>query len=143
MTRSLATLLSAAAFVLCLVTGYAVAGDKIQVVYHVSEEEKVSFVLNNIQNHLDGAGGAENVEIVLVSHGPAVKRFIDIEAVDRVRTSVAKLQEQGVKVEACRNTLTALNVEADELLPGFIIAENGGVTRIAELQAQGYAYVRP
>jgi intracellular sulfur oxidation DsrE/DsrF family protein len=30
-----------------------------------------------------------------------------------------------------------------ELLPGFIAADRGGVTRIAELQSQGYLYLRP
>jgi hypothetical protein len=28
-------------------------------------------------------------------------------------------------------------------LPGFIVAEKGGVVRLAELQSQGYAYLRP
>jgi intracellular sulfur oxidation DsrE/DsrF family protein len=90
-----------------------------------------------MQNHIDGVGGPENIDIVLVSHGPAVKRFVDIEAVDKVRGAVAKLQEQGVEFEACANTLTALGIEPDELLPDFVIAEKGGVTRIAELQSQG------
>ena len=30
-----------------------------------------------------------------------------------------------------------------DLLPGFVSAERGGVVRIADLQAQGYAYLRP
>jgi intracellular sulfur oxidation DsrE/DsrF family protein len=121
----------------------AVADDKMKVVYHVSDEDKVAFALNNIQNHIDGAGGADKVDIVLVSHGPAVKRFVDIEAVDRIRSGVAKLQEQGVEFDACANTLTALGIERDELLPNFVIAEQGGVTRIAELQSKGYVYIRP
>lgn len=121
----------------------AVAGDKLKVVYHVSDTDKVPFVLNNMQNHIDGVGGADNIEILLVAHGPAVKRFVDIEAVDQVRGAVAKLQGQGVEFDACANTLTALGIEPDELLSGFVIAEKGGVTRIGELQAQGYAYIRP
>ncbi|WP_242475245.1 DsrE family protein [Thiohalocapsa halophila] len=121
----------------------ALAGDKPKVVYHVADEDKVSFALNNIKNHLAGVGGGDNIEIVLVSHGPAVKRFNDIEAVDRVRNGIAELQEQGVTFEACANTLEALGLAPDELLPGFKIAEEGGVTRITELQGQGYAYIRP
>lgn len=122
----------------------ALAGDApIEVVYHVSEADKVSFALNNIQNHIDGAGGPEAVEIVLVSHGPAVQRFGDIEAVNSVREQVAKLQDQGVTFEACANTLSAFGIGRDELLEGFVIAEQGGVTRIAELQAAGYVYLRP
>ncbi|MGB5830792.1 MAG: DsrE family protein [Thiohalocapsa sp.] len=141
MNRLMAALLTASILVLGL--GVAVADDKLKVVYHVADEEKVAFALNNMQNHIDGVGGGENIELVMVSHGPAVKRFVDIEAVDKVRGSVAKLQEQGVTFEACANTLTALGIDSDELLAGFEIADKGGVTRIAELQSQGYAYIRP
>jgi hypothetical protein len=128
---------------LALAPALALAGDKPKVVYHVADEDKVGFALNNIQNHLAGVGGGENIEIVLVSHGPAVKQFNDIEAVDRVRNTIAQLQEQGVTFEACANTLEALGLAPDELLPGFKIAEKGGVTRITELQGQGYSYIRP
>lgn len=131
------------ALALLAVSGAALGADKLDVVYHVSEEGKVGFALNNIQNHINGIGGPEKINIVLVLHGPAVKRFNDIEAVDKVRTTVAKLQEQGVTFEACANTLEALGMEPDELLDGFVIAEEGGVTRIAELQTEGYAYIRP
>ncbi len=123
--------------------GVALAQDKPKVVYHVADEDKVVFTLNNIANHIQGAGGAEQVTIALVTHGDAVRRFIDIEAVDRVRGAVANLQQQGVTFEACANSLELMGYERDELLDGFIIAEQGGVTRIAELQSQGYAYIRP
>ena len=143
MKTILTLLLTASILGLGLTSVGAVADDKLKVVYHVSDDNKVPFVLNNIQNHIDGVGGADNIEIVLVSHGPAVKRFVDIEAVDKDRSAVAKLQEQGVDFEACANTLTALGIEPDELLSDFVIAEKGGVTRIAELQSQGYVYIRP
>ncbi|MBK5929665.1 DsrE family protein [Halochromatium salexigens] len=129
---------------LLLAAGSAVAADDIlDVVYHISDEDKVGFALNNIQNHIDGVGGPEKINIVLVAHGPAVRRFHDIEAVNRVRENVAKLQEQGVTFEACARTLELINFDRDELLEGFLIAEQGGVTRIADLQSQGYVYIRP
>ena len=34
-------------------------------------------------------------------------------------------------------------VELKDLLPGFVGVEQGGVVRIAELQSQGYLYLRP
>jgi uncharacterized protein len=37
----------------------------------------------------------------------------------------------------------AKEVTLKDLLPGFIVADKGGVVRIAELQAQGYLYLRP
>jgi intracellular sulfur oxidation DsrE/DsrF family protein len=34
-------------------------------------------------------------------------------------------------------------VALGDLLQGFIAADQGGVVRIAELQSQGYLYLRP
>lgn len=118
-------------------------GDKLKVVYHVADEEKVGFALANIRNHIDGVGGADKVEIVLVTHGPAVKGFGDLEALEGVRAGVAALADQGVQFQACANTLKVFGMEQDDLLPAFTIAEAGGVVRIAELQSQGYLYIRP
>lgn len=35
------------------------------------------------------------------------------------------------------------NVTLKDLLPGFVSADKRGVVRIAELQSQGYLYLRP
>lgn len=35
------------------------------------------------------------------------------------------------------------HVTVNDLLPGFVAADKGGVMRIAELQSQGYLYPRP
>ena len=125
------------------INSVALAGEKLNVIYHLSDAEKVSFVLNNIRNHIDGVGGPDNVNIVLVMHGPAVAAFNDIEAVDRVRGAVANLQEEGVAFNVCGNTLKAMDLTMEELLPGMIEVSQGGVTRIAELQSEGYIYIRP
>ena len=123
--------------------GPAQAQEKLNVVYHVSEAERVPFVLGNIQNHIDGVGGPDNVHIVLVAHGPAINAFSDVEATDRVRTAVAKLKDEGVELDMCGNTMKGFNLSLDELLPGFVEVPEGGVTKIAELQSQGYVYIRP
>ena len=48
---------------------------KLKVVYHLNDLDKVSFVLGNIQNHLDGVGGPDHVTIALVVHGQALRAF--------------------------------------------------------------------
>ena len=121
----------------------AFAADKQKVVYHLADEDKAGFVLNNIRNHIDGMGGPDRVQIVLVMHGPVVKSFGDIDAVDRVRNDVKALQADGVEVDVCANSLKAFNLKLDELLPGLVEASASGVVRIAELQSQGYLYIRP
>lgn len=48
-------------------------GNKLKVVYHLSDAEKVNFVLGSIQNHIDGVGGPDHVTIALVIHGPGAE----------------------------------------------------------------------
>ena len=48
---------------------------KLKVVYHLNDLDKVSFVVGNIQNHLDGVGGPDHVTIALVIHGQALRAF--------------------------------------------------------------------
>lgn len=133
---------------LAMMIGLALAGaawaeEKLKVIYHVSEIDRVGFALNNMQNHINGVGGPENVDLVLVAHGPALKAFHDLGADEKLMGRVAALQGQGVDFEACGNTMRAQAVELDDLLPGFARRDEGGVVRIAELQSQGYLYIRP
>jgi uncharacterized protein len=121
----------------------ALAAEKQNVVYHLADEDKVAFVLNNMRNHIDGVGGPQNVKLVLVMHGQVVKAFSDIDAVDKVRSSVKALQADGVEVDVCANSLKVNKLAMSDMLPGLVEASAGGVVRIAELQSQGYVYIRP
>lgn len=122
----------------------ATADDGImRVAYHLSEADRVGFVLGNIDNHIAGAGGPDKVEIVLVVHGPALTAFHQSKANPDIASRLAGLSQAGVELDACGNTMAGQKVGLADLLPGFIRVDQGGVTRLAELQAQGYAYLRP
>jgi uncharacterized protein len=114
-----------------------------KVVYHLDDLEKVDFVFGNIANHYRGVGGPENVTIALVVHGPALKAFHAADATPEVTKRTSNLTQSGLQLAACINTMTAQNVTLNELLPGFTVADKGGVVRLAELQSQGYVYLRP
>jgi intracellular sulfur oxidation DsrE/DsrF family protein len=119
------------------------APDKAKVVYHLSDLDKVNFVLVNIRNHYDGVGGPDKVSISLVVHGPALKAFQTTAASPDLARHVDDFAKTGLELNACGNTMKAQKVTLKDLLPGFIAADQGGVVRIAELQAQGYVYLRP
>ncbi len=114
-----------------------------RVAYHLSDMDKVAFVLGNIANHIEGMGGPDKVTIVLVVHGPALNAFRAASANPDLVRKLSKVGEQGVGLEACGNTLEAQKLELSDLLPGFVRVDQGGVTRLAQLQAEGYAYLRP
>jgi intracellular sulfur oxidation DsrE/DsrF family protein len=116
---------------------------KLKVVYHLSDLDKVSFVVGNIQNHLDGVGGADNVTIALVVHGQALKAFHLAAANPDLSRRVGQFSKDGIELAACGNTMKSQNIGLKDLLPGFVSADRGGVVRLAELQSQGYLYLRP
>jgi len=88
-------------------------------------------------------GGPDHVTIALVVHGPALKAFhLDGATADNAK-KFEELRNSGLQPSACINTMRAQNVTLKDLLPGFTVADKGGVVRLAELQSQGYAYLRP
>ncbi|WP_028347091.1 DsrE family protein [Bradyrhizobium murdochi] len=116
---------------------------KLKVVYHLNDLDKVNFVLGNIQNHLDGVGGPDHVTIALVVHGQALRAFHSASVNPELSRRIGQFSKAGIELAACGNTMKSQNVALEDLLPGFIAADRGGVVRIAELQSQGYLYLRP
>jgi intracellular sulfur oxidation DsrE/DsrF family protein len=116
---------------------------KLKVVYHLADIDKVHFVLGNMQNHVDGVGGPDNVTLALVVHGPALRAFHAESANWDIAHRVGQFSKVGIELDACNNTMISQNITLKDLLPGFISAEKGGVVRLAELQSQGYLYLRP
>jgi intracellular sulfur oxidation DsrE/DsrF family protein len=114
-----------------------------KVAYHLADLEKVVFVLGNIRNHIAGMGGAENVRVALVVHGPALNAFRANTPNQAVKSDVSSARAQGVEFHACRHTMEAQKLALADLLPGFAVAERGAVVMLAELQAEGWAYLRP
>jgi intracellular sulfur oxidation DsrE/DsrF family protein len=113
------------------------------VVYHLADADKVAFVLGNLANHLQGAGGPGRIALAVVVHGPALASFRRAAA-NRVLLEDAQARiAAGIAFHGCAHTMAAMKLTLDDLLPGFSVAEKGGVVLLADLQAQGWAYLRP
>ena len=125
--------------------GCATLGDaQNKIIYHVNlGDEQASDGLRNIRNHLSADPRAK---IVVVTHSRGID-FLLKDAKDktgnRYADQVERLQLQGVKFDVCANTMRGMKLGLDDILPGFSIVEEGGVVRLADLQAQGYAYLKP
>lgn len=114
-----------------------------RVVYHLSDLEKVNFVLGNLRNHIDGMGGPDTVQLAVVVHGPPLRAFRADAGSDDVRVKVAGFVRDGVAFHACHNTMEGMKLTLASLMPGFAVAERGGVVKLAEMQTQGWLYLRP
>ena len=121
-------------------------GKKHRIVYQLDDPgvDKARFVLNNIQNHVKGVGGFQNIEALeLVVFGPALKHFVTKDIDREVKQALAALQTQGVVFGACGNTMKGMNVTLEQLARGAKALPQGGVVRVMELQEQGFSYIRP
>jgi len=118
----------------------AATPDTAKVVYHL---DKIDMVFGNIKNHYAGMGGPDKVTIALVVLGPALKAFHADKATPDVTQRTDDMKKTGLALNACINTMKAQDVTLKDLLPGFVVADKGGVVKLAELQGQGYVYLRP
>ncbi len=124
-----------------LATGLAWSQDK--VVYHISDAETQALAgLRNVRNHLDTDPSAK---ITVVTHGNGVD-FLMEGGKDKNGSlysgPVSALKSRGVTFEVCEITLKTRNLKHEQFLQEADFTPSG-VVRIAKLQHQGYAYIRP
>jgi hypothetical protein len=130
-----------------------------RVVYHAdfADPRRFSAMLTSIHNMVTTYENElvdYDVRIVFVAHGI---RFVtddkleqspfaadaDLEARrDNLKGRLSALNEtKGVKLELCEITRSQINLPADRLYPA-VEAVTSGVVRIAELQHQGFSYIK-
>ena len=112
-----------------------------RVVYHLSDPGKGTLVLGNLHNHIQG--GPAGVELAAVVHGSALAVFRLTMTKVAMKEDLQRAIKGGVVFYACANTLAAHQWTLADILPGFALAEKGGVVKLADLQAQGWVYLRP
>lgn len=135
------------------------AAKSVKVVYHAdfADARRFSALLTSINNMVTTYQSdlvEYDVRIVFVSHGirfvtddPLRGTLFAEDAVLRERRQDLKarlqsLQEtQGVKLELCNITREAIALDEAKLLAGVELVQSG-VVRLAELQHQGYAYLK-
>jgi len=126
---------------LLLATGFAWAQDK--VVYHFDDTAAQALKgLRNIRNHLDVDPTAQ---ITAVAHANGID-FLMEGAKNANGTEyaplVSALKARGVKFEVCEITLATRNLKKDQFIQEADFTPSG-VVRVAKLQKQGAAYIKP
>jgi intracellular sulfur oxidation DsrE/DsrF family protein len=130
-----------AALGLAAVTAVAAAQDR--VVYHIDNAEAQALKgLRNVRNHLDVDPSAQ---ITVVTHANGVD-FLMEGAKDGNGSAyagpVSALAARGVKFEICEITLKNRNLKREQFIQEADFTPSG-VVRIAKLQKQGAAYIKP
>ena len=98
-------------------------------------------MLGNIKNHYEGTGG--NVDIVLVVHGPALAASSRRAYRPRSPAASPAWCSKGSSRKPAATPCGAWTFRSPTCSTAFHAADKGGVVKLAELQSQGYAYLRP
>jgi len=142
------------AFVIPIVVALGVAGpaaaDHVKggravhrIVVQVNEDNPQlwNLMLNNIAN-LIGAMGKEHVDIKVIAYGPGINMFKTGSNVVERLDSLKKFAGSSVGYTVCSNTMKAMKVERQDIVP-LVDDFYPGIVRVVELQEQGYVYLRP
>ena len=113
------------------------------VVYHIDDMSQQALKgLRNIRNHVDVDPGAK---ITVVTHALGVDFLLegakDVNG-GAFAGPVAALTARGVKFEVCEITLKNRGLKKEQFIQEAEFTPSG-VVRIAKLQKQGAAYIKP
>ncbi|MGK2899330.1 MAG: DsrE family protein [Burkholderiaceae bacterium] len=127
----------------CLLLSAFTASAQDKVVYHINDAKAQALAgLRNVKNHLDTDPKAQ---ITVVTHAEGVD-FLMQDAMDRngntYEIAVQLLVVRGVKFEVCEITLKNRGLKKEQFIQEASFVPSG-VVRLAQLQHQGYAYIKP
>lgn len=137
--RNFRQILAAVLLAACAASAWA----QDMVVYHIDDMSTQALKgLRNIRNHLDVDPAAK---ITVVTHALGVDFLIEgAKDVNGGLFSgpVAALVARGVKFEVCEITLKNRNLKKEQFIQEADFTPSG-VVRLAKLQKQGAAYIKP
>jgi intracellular sulfur oxidation DsrE/DsrF family protein len=120
--------------------------EKTKVLYHVDgkDPEVAKYALALINKHIDAEGGPDKIDVELVVHGPALELFEKDKMDPEMTKRFDQIMEKGAKAEMCQVSMKAFGKTVDNLAKGFVATLHPvAVKRIADLQKEGYLYIKP
>lgn len=131
----------AAAALLCVVASTGWAQDR--VVYHFDDTVAQGLKgLRSLRNHLDVDPNAKIVAVALADGVDMLMEGAKAANGTEFAPLISALVARGMTFEICELTLTARGLKKDQFVLDASYTTSG-VVRIAKLQGQGYAYIKP
>ncbi len=135
--------------VVAITAGSAYAqGQTHKLAFQVDENDPavMNLTLNNVENVLDYyKSQGDTAQIEVVAFGPGLNMYLKGKSPVAERIGAIQLAHPEVKFDACNNTLSKMEKAAGhklDLLEEATVVP-AGVVRLAELQQEGFAYIRP
>ena len=122
------------------------AAGKVKVLYHVDgkDPDVAKYALALINKHIDAEGGPDKIDVELVVHGPALTLFEQDKMDPELKTRFDQAIEKGLHAEMCQISMKLYGTPLEKIAKGFVATLHPvAVKRIADLQRQGYIYIKP
>jgi len=119
---------------------------KMKVLYHVDgkDPEVAKYALALINKHIDAEGGPDKIDVELVVHGPALPLFEADKMDPELKKRFDQAIEKGVHAEMCQISMKLYGTPLEKIAKGFVATLHPvAVKRIADLQREGYIYIKP
>ena len=120
--------------------------EKVKVLYHVDSDNlaTVKYAMALINKHIEAEGGPDKIDIKLVVHGPALPLFEEATVDPDLKAKLKTVIDKGVGAEMCQVSMKLFGTPLEKLVAGFTPTEHPvAVKRIADLQQEGYIYIKP
>ncbi len=104
-----------------------------------SDDNKIKETLRNLANALNDPRLKDKLQVELVVHGQGVAVYRKEKGYE---TELNELQQRGVILAMCENTMRMMNIKRDELLP-FIAYVPSGNGELVIRQQEGWAIIHP
>ena len=120
--------------------------DKVKVLYHVDGKDLATakYAMALISKHIDAEGGPDSIDVKLVVHGPALPLFKKESIDPELKAKLRIILDKGVDAEMCQVSMELFGTPLEKLAAGFKPTGHPvAVKRIADLQQQGYIYIKP
>lgn len=120
--------------------------EKVKVLYHVDSDNlaTVKYAMALINKHIEAEGGPDKIDIKLVVHGPALPLFEAATVDPDLKAKLKTVIDKGVGAEMCQVSMKLFGTPLEKLVAGFTPTEHPvAVKRIADLQKEGYIYIKP
>ena len=122
------------------------AKDKVKVLYHIDGNDLATakYAMALINKHIEAEGGPENIDVKVVVHGPALALFKEESVDPQLKATLKAALDKGASAEMCQVSMKLFGTPLEKLVAGFTPTEHPvAVKRIADLQQEGYLYIKP
>ena len=122
------------------------ADGKLKVLYHIDGNDVAvaKYAMALAKKHIEAEGGPDKIDLKIVVHGPALKLFDKDQVDPELKSKLKTVMDMGVEPEMCQVSMKLFGTPLEQLVSGFIPTEHPvAVKRIADLQEQGYLYIKP